>query len=333
MPAYIDELQKGTIGFLPFPQQQDFLAEELRDRFHIPSDVITNAKKHGDIWIFPPEVLPCCLHGPAPTATPYWCRLVLLEPFYMKFTSIGEAAGALRQIQRNWAAHPTTAFRRSTLIQEKLPYINLRPRTFPVRIPQQPMGIYSLLDNNTILASAATTSIFPCGTLEFKENHDEPPSRAYLKFQEALTTAMASFGRIPGNEDRCLDAGACPGGWTWVLRQLGCKVIAVDRSELAPTLMADPLVQFIRHDAFTMTPQELGEFDWVCSDVICYPERLLKWIYRWLESGMCHNMICTIKMQGKTDWNLIDEFAAIPDSLIRHMNYNKHELTWIHCET
>ena len=34
-------------------------------------------------------------------------------------------------------------------------------------------------------------------------------------------------------------------------------------------------------------------------------------------------------MQGEIDWKLIEEFAAIPDSRIVHLNYNKHELTII----
>ena len=74
--------------------------------------------------------------------------------------------------------------------------------------------------------------------------------------------------------------------------------------------------------------------DWVCSDVICYPQRLLHWIQLWLDSGMCNNMVCTIKMQGKIDWPLIAEFAAIKNSKVLHLHYNKHELTWIyHKET
>ena len=40
-------------------------------------------------------------------------------------------------------------------------------------------------------------------------------------------------------------------------------------------------------------------------------------------------MICTIKMQGEIDWPLIQKFADIPGSRIVHLNYNKHELTWI----
>ena len=125
-------------------------------------------------------------------------------------------------------------------------------------------------------------------------------------------------------------AGASPGGWTWLLTKRGASVFAVDRAELAPSLMKNPLVKFTSHDAFTLKPSEIGKCDWVFSDVICYPARLYDWICKWLESGLAKNMICTIKMQGKTDWPLIEKFAALPNSRIVHLNYNKHELTWIY---
>ena len=105
---------------------------------------------------------------------------------------------------------------------------------------------------------------------------------------------------------------------------------AVDRAPLAESLMNNPLVEFQAHDAFTLKPEELGHVDWVFSDVICYPERLLEWIKKWLSYQPDLNMICTIKMQGEINWPLIQEFADIPGSRIVHLNYNKHELTWIH---
>ena len=117
-----------------------------------------------------------------------------------------------------------------------------------------------------------------------------------------------------------------------MLTQLGADVLAVDRSELDGRLMAHPQVQFMTHDAFTLPPEELGKFDWVFSDVICYPERLLGWVEKWLASGMTKNMICTIKMQGAVDWDLVARFAAIPNSRVLHLNYNKHELTFISCQ-
>ena len=269
----------------------------------------------------------------AAQAFPYWARTGMLRPQLIRFDSIGEAAQALRTMQRSWAPYQYQLFRRAALVQEKLPHVNLKPRTFPLELPSSPIGLYTLLDANTMLASAATTSVLPAGALQFVEDHENPPSRAYLKLQEALTLARHYFGvELPTAGTRCFEAGACPGGWTWVLRSLGADVLAVDRAPLSPALMADSHVEFRAHDAFTLAPSELGTFDWVFSDVICYPERLYDWIQRWLSSGRTRNMICTIKMQGAIDWRLVARFAAIPHSRVVHLNYNKHELTWLHAE-
>lgn len=37
-------------------------------------------------------------------------------------------------------------------------------------------------------------------------------------------------------------------------------------------------------------------------------------------------------MQGEINWPLVEEFSRIPNSRIVHLNYNKHELTFIHVE-
>ena len=96
--------------------------------------------------------------------------------------------------------------------------------------------------------------------------------------------------------------------------------------------MNDSKVEFMKHDAFTLKPEDLGKFDWIFSDVICYPSRLYEWVNLWLESSLVKNMICTIKMQGEIDWLLVQKFAEIPNSIVVHLNYNKHELTWMHCD-
>ena len=255
----------------------------------------------------------------------------MLKPRILDFESIGEAANSLKNIQRNWAPYQYQYFRRANLIQEKLPYINLKPRSFPVKIPAKPIGLYTLISEKQMIFSAETSSFLPAGKITFLEDHENPPSRAYLKIQESLAMANLLNGtEFPKPGEHCFEAGACPGGWTWVLVGLGASVHAVDRAELSPELMENPLVKFQAHDAFTLKPQDIGFCDWVFSDVICYPERLLKWVNEWLESGLCRNMICTIKMQGEPDWDIIRQFSEIPGSRIVHLNYNKHELTWIH---
>lgn len=309
------------IAFLPFPEQTELLISELETRFNIN---LKPSARYGQLLYY--EDFPD-LKG----VYPYWARTVMLEPFFLNFKTIGEAANNLKEIQRNWAPYQYTCFRRAQLIQEKLPYINLKDRKFPVKIPQSPIGLYTLIDENNLIASAKTTSFLPAGSLPFIEDHENPPSRAYLKIQESLTMANLLNGTpLPDSNSRCFEAGACPGGWTWVLINLGAQVYAVDRAELAPELMSNPLVKFQPHDAFTLKPEEIGPIDWLFSDVICYPERLFKWINMWLKYNPNLNMICTIKMQGSINWPLIQQFADIPGSKIVHLNYNKHELTWIH---
>ena len=56
--------------------------------------------------------------------------------------------------------------------------------------------------------------------MEFIEDKHSPSSRAYLKLWETFTR----FQEYPKEGDKCLELGAAPGGWTWVLANLGCKV-------------------------------------------------------------------------------------------------------------
>jgi 23S rRNA (cytidine2498-2'-O)-methyltransferase len=187
------------------------------------------------------------------------------------------------------------------------------------------MGGWTLLNGHTLLASARTESPFPGGIIEFEEDTQGPPSRAYLKLREALVRCR----KWPAAGERCLDAGASPGGWTWVLARLGAEVIAVDRAPPEDRILALPGVSFIKHDAFTLPPEELGPLDWVFSDVVCYPPRLLEWIRRWLDSGLCANFVCTIKLQGEPDFEALRAFAALDRGRVIHLYHNKHELTWI----
>jgi len=268
------------------------------------------------------------LHSPDDTGTAFWHQNCWLKPFRLGFESINEAVGALRGIQRNWAALPFTEFRRAALIASKLPPISAKPRPFPWLMGDSPMGAWTLLDRHTMIASAHCSNPFPNGVIEFAQDREGPPSRAYLKLWEALVRLR----RRPADGERCLDAGASPGGWTWALSRLGADVLAVDRAPLEPNIMALPNVEYLRHDAFTLRPEDIGPIDWLFCDVACYPPRLYQWIEKWLASGLCNNFVCTIKMQGNTDdldFETPRRFAAIPDSEVVHLYHNKHELTWI----
>ena len=113
------------------------------------------------------------------------------------------------------------------------------------------------------------------------------------------------------------------------MAKLGAEVTAVDRAPLDERIAAMPQVTFIKHDAFTLNPSDIGRVQWLFCDVICYPPRLYDWVMKWLDSGLCENFICTIKMQGQPDRETIRKFAVIPESSVVHLYNNKHELTWM----
>lgn len=259
-----------------------------------------------------------------PIQKTFWAQNIWFNPFVAQFNSISEAAKILKNIQRNWSFYPFTEFRRAALIQEQLPYLSKKPLPFPTPLPTLPLGSWTLLDKNTLLASPHCSSPFPNGQILFEECKEGPPSRAYLKLWEALTL----MGVYPKQGEKCLEIGASPGGWTWVLAQLGAEVTCIDRSELAPHITALPNVHFTAGNAFNMTPANTGPVDWIFSDVACYPEKLLDWVNLWLESGLCKHFVCTLKFQTGYNPAIVDQFAKIPGSKILHLSHNKHELTW-----
>ncbi len=260
-----------------------------------------------------------------PPITPVWVQNIWYNPVKIEANSISAAVHQLRALQLRWVNYSYHLYRRSQLIQEQLPKIKTPLLKFLDPVPAKSLGSWTLLDENFILASPLCSSPFPNGEVYFQENKKDPPSRAYLKLWELFTV----YGVKPKAGEICLDLGSSPGGWTWVLTQLGCKVISVDKALLDRKLVCLPLVRYLPSSAFAVSPKEIGPINWLFSDVICYPERLLKLILKWLESGLCENYICTLKFQGKTDHEIIKNFAAIPNSRIIHLHNNKHELTWI----
>lgn len=262
--------------------------------------------------------------APGPARPAAWARNVWHDPQVHPIASIGDAARRLRAIQRNWHLHPIGHFRRAELIREKLPPVAARPLVFPDLPPAAPLGAWTLLDPGTMLAAPRCSSPVPDGEWRFVEDREAPPSRAYLKLWEALTR----LGVRPGPGERCIDLGASPGGWTWVIAGTGASVIAVDKAPLAPSVAAMPAVEWLGASAFSLDPAAHGPVDWLFSDVICYPARLLALVRRWLDAGAARNVVCTIKFQGETDHATAAAFAAIPGSRLMHLTQNKHELTW-----
>ena len=60
-----------------------------------------------------------------------WAANVWHDCLELPVDSIGSAAKALRDIQRNWAMYAPLHHRRAALIQERLPHVSAKPIVFP----------------------------------------------------------------------------------------------------------------------------------------------------------------------------------------------------------
>src|SRR4029077_3317314 len=214
-----------------------------------------------------------------------WAANIWRDCVELPVTSIGAAAKALRDVQRNWAMYAPLHHRRAALIQERLPHVSAKPIAFPAAAPSAPLGSWTLLSPDRLLVAAHCSSPFANGEVAFVEDRTGPPNRAYLKLWEALVR----LGRWPGPGERCLDLGASPGGWTWVLAGLGAVVVAVDKAPLDPKVAAMPGVAWRGESAFALAPESVGAIDWLFSDIACYPARLLRLVETWRSSGLVRN--------------------------------------------
>jgi 23S rRNA (cytidine2498-2'-O)-methyltransferase len=260
-----------------------------------------------------------------PAIASAWAANIWHDCVELPVASIGSAAQALRDIQRNWAMYAPLHHRRAALIQDRLPHVSAKPVVFPAAAPSAPLGSWTLLAPDRMLAATHCSAPYPNGEMVFVEDKVGPPSRAYLKLWEALVRLR----RWPQPGERCVDLGACPGGWTYVLAKLGAAVIAVDKAPLDPKVAVLPGVEWRGESAFAIEPESIGPVDWLFSDIICYPSRLLRLVERWRASGLVRNFVCTLKFQGETDHESAAAFAALPGAQVLHLHHNKHELTFM----
>jgi 23S rRNA (cytidine2498-2'-O)-methyltransferase len=282
------------------------LCEELRDVSYVIDNLVFSSHKKPNVCF----------------AQDIW-----LEPQVVTFNSISEAVKFLRHAGKFWYLHPIANIRRSRLIEEQLRQFSPLMQHFPIKSEIPPIGGFSLLDQNTLVYSSTRLKKWPQGSCYFIEDKINPPNRAYLKLWEALTF----LEKYPNPGDKVLDLGASPGGWTYVMQSLGADVTAVDKALLDPKIAKLPRIHYLQQSAFAIEPEKLEQsYDWVLSDVACYPDRAYALIMKWIESEKARQMIFTIKLQGTIDLSLINKFQAIPNSLIINMFYNKHEVTFFY---
>lgn len=254
-----------------------------------------------------------------------WAQMTAFDLELITIASINDGVKKLKALGRNWGLFTVGNHRRAQLIQDELPKYNQKPIPFRHPLPTSPMGFWTLLAPDQILATTKTSSPFALGEMTFTEDKVMPPSRAYLKLWEFFTIYAPEA--ISGGT--AIDVGSCPGGWTWVLRELNFDhTISVDKAPIEKRIMDLGKISFKQESAFGLDPKDFEMIDWFCSDIICYPERLLNLVKRFMEAGKVRNFVCTLKYQAETDWESTLKFLEIPGSRIVHLHHNKHEVTW-----
>lgn len=302
----MDYLDNIAAVYVIKPEFRAELCEELGSAYQVIDDLVLSPTKKIDVCF----------------AQDIW-----LEPVVVSFQSISEAVKILRQAGKFWYLHPMSQIRRSRLIEEQLRKCPSLSRQFPIDTEIPSIGAFCLLDQNTMIYSAKRLKKWPQGICQFIEDKVNPPNRAYLKLWEALFL----LGHYPEKGQTALDLGASPGGWTYVMQSFGTTVTAVDKAKLDEKIAQLPGVHCLQQSAFALEPATLEQnYDWVLSDIACYPDRAYTLIKKWIESGKAKQMIFTIKLQGKTNLATLKQFQDIPNSRILNLFYNKHEATFFY---
>ena len=132
-------------------EETGYLAAEGFER-ELEHELAHVTKRYGRLILAP--------GAPRPAA---WAQNVWLAPRELEIGSIKDSVLKLRAIQRNWALYDFKLHRRAKLIQEQLPHVSAKPVPFPCELPKAPLGSWTLVAENRILASARCSSPFRHG--------------------------------------------------------------------------------------------------------------------------------------------------------------------------
>lgn len=238
--------------------------------------------------------------------------------------SIKKAADKLKSIHPLWAPLPICEFRRVELIQNQLTKIYQFEYQFLEPIKDKEWFFWSLISKNEMIYSVEPSKV-PLNEIQFKEDKETPPNRAYLKLWELFTF----HGILPKKDSTAIDLGSSPGGWTWVLSHFCKTVTSIDKARLDLRIEALPNVKYQKGDVFNLDLKKVHPHDWIFCDVICYPDKILEQIKFWIQNKMAENFVVTIKFKERPNKEVIAELEKIQNSKLVHLNHNKNELTWI----
>jgi 23S rRNA (cytidine2498-2'-O)-methyltransferase len=151
-----------------------------------------------------------------------------------------------------------------------------------------------------LVSSNRAASLVPGGRLRTRVGGDTP-SRAAHKLAEAL--AWLELGPEPG--EVCVDLGAAPGGWTWLLLERRARVIAVDPARLRPDLLRRKGLTYVNLSAFEFHPEE--PVDWVFCDMAWRPLEVAQLLARWARQRSATLLVANFKLPMKRKADMVAE--------------------------
>lgn len=252
-------------------------------------------------------------------ASPNWC-LHIFEP---KAVETGKQYA--RQLRIQEGVIDLLKQRRRSYLRSLLPECADSTTLVQVLTVSPTQGFISFSDKALRDLYGAAISPNLAGYTEIADDK-RPPSRAFKKLREALEVFRLDVRR----GERAVDLGACPGGWTYVLRELGAQVTAIDRSPLAPQFNRDRGIEFIAGNALTWRPKTA--VDWMVCDVITPPTNTAAILKGWITAKLCANFCVTVKFKGAPDVKTLLDIAAFLKLNTawcdaRQLTHNKNELT------
>lgn len=176
------------------------------------------------------------------------------------------------------------------------------------------------------LPRSRTVSTWPGGRARMKVPAGAP-SRATSKLAEAI----AWIGYGPESGDVCVDLGAAPGGWTWLLLRRKARVMAIDRANLRPDIARDRKVLHLRDNAFTFKPDE--PVDWLFCDMVWKPAEVARLLAEWGKRHWARYLVSNIKLPMKRRLSTVNEvrrtltLAGWRDVRMRQLYHDRDEIT------
>ncbi len=164
------------------------------------------------------------------------------------------------------------------------------------------------------------------------------PSRSTLKLEEAWRTFFHpdEWYELLGGNQKAVDLGACPGGWTWQLVNQGMDVFSVDHGPMDEELMKSGHVTHVLEDGFVYKP--LKKVDWMVCDIVDKPKRVSSMIIDWLVGGYCTKTVFNLKLPMKKRYQEVQECLQLIESALtesgqrcrmqaKHLYHDREEIT------